>query len=391
MNKAIPADHAPWKVAVIQRTCPHYRIPLFRKINQSKEITLKVLVSDPSTRDLNETRLGFDLIHIPALTVDFDYSTKRYSVPFSPGLVKHLWQERYDIVIAEGVTNIVNHLLIYPTVRLRGSRYLWWGAGRRRFATKTVLRRVADPFVRYFIGHADACIAYGSVARDYMVSAGARPEKVFVAQNTIDTASILSQDMSEKAAQVRQQLELGGNKVVLYVGAIEERKKVENLILAYQEVISQMEQPPTLVIVGDGPHLARLQRWHKELPSSDVRFLGEIIEDVGAYFAMCDVFVLPSEGGLALNQAMAYGKPVIATSADGTEVDLIKDGENGYLVAEDDIPALAEAILQILKRPAKQLEMGKRSTRLMCEKFTLENMVSGFVSALSYVEQDGHS
>lgn len=374
--------HAPIKVLIIQRSCPHYRIPLFSLIGQNENITLTVVVNDPRVRDWNKADLGFELVYIPALAAKFGYGTKGYSIPFSPRLVQHLWRERYDVVVAEGVTNIVNNLLIYPTARLCGSRYIWWDAGRRRFAKKNFLRRIADPFVNYIVRHADACLAYGSVARDYMISVGAKPEKVFIAQNTIDTAPIFAQiqDMQAKAEKIRQQLELNEKKVILYVGVIEKRKKVENLILAYREILKRIEQPIALLIVGGGPHLPRLRQWYaEEISLQDVHFLGEIIEGVGAYFALCDVFVLPSEGGLALNQAMAYGKPVIASSADGTEVDLIQQGENGYIAAEDDISALANAMYQVLRTPAIQHEMGKLSSQLMQEKFTLDGMVNSFV------------
>lgn len=87
---------------------------------------------------------------------------------------------------------------------------------------------------------------------------------------------------------------------------------------------------------------------------------------------------------LALNQAMAYGKPVIATSADGTEIDLIQSGKNGYIIAEDNIPALANAITQIIQNPKEQQEIGEHSVRLMKEKFTLDNMGASFRLALKY-------
>lgn len=372
-------------VAIVQRFLMHYRIPLFQRINQIEGVNLTVIVNDPKVLNWNKTDLGFELVYLPALTAKFGYGAKNYRIPVSLPLIKHLWQAQYDVVISEGVTNIANNLIIYPLSRLRGSKYIWWGAGRRRFAKKNIFRKMADPFTYYLIKHADANIAYGSVARDYMISVGAAPEKIFVAQNTIDTEPIFASlnDIAPRIEAVRQKLGLKGKKIILYVGVIEQRKKIENLILAYQEVLKQTDQPIALVLVGDGPYLETLKQWYKEeIPLPDVHFAGKIVEGVGAYFAMCNVFALPSEGGLALNQAMAYGKPVIATSADSTEVDLIQQGKNGYIVAEDDISALSDAILQILQNPAKQREMGDLSAKLMKEKFTLDNMVKGFQFAL---------
>ena len=381
LNKSMNRTTTLLKVAIIQRYCPHYRIPLFRRISQLRGIDLTVIVNDPKAANWDKQSLGFNFVHASARILKFEYGLKSYRITFSPALVKHLWQNKYDIVITEGITNIVNNVLIYPVIRLQGSKYVWWGAGRRRFARKNFLRRLADPFTHYLIRNADANIAYGTVARDYMISVGASPKKVFIAQNTIDTDPIFGSldETTTQASKLRRQLGLDKTKVILYVGVIERRKKIENLLLAYKEVLERSLQPVSLVIVGDGPHLPALKQWREDnLPSVNVHFAGKIIEEVGAYFAMCDVFVLPSEGGLALNQAMAYGKPVIATSADGTEIDLIQQGKNGYIVEEDDIESLAGAVLDILGNSIRQTEMGMSSIQLMKEEYTLDNMVKKF-------------
>jgi glycosyltransferase involved in cell wall biosynthesis len=372
------------KVAIIQRGCPHYRIPLFKKISENDNIFLTVIVNDPQMQERSEADLGFKLVYIPALPLQFGYGNKTYQIPICPRIISHLRKAKYDIVVTEGVTNIINNMLIYPTVRWMNGRYIWWGAGRRRFAPKNLLRRLADPFVHYIIRHADACIAYGTVARDYMISVGASPEKVSIAQNTMDTNVIIyqHQDYSAQIKTIRQQLNLKTEQVILYVGVIEKRKKVENLILAYDHLCKQQEELATLLIVGGGSHLRTLQNWTKrKFPDYNIHFLGKVIDGVDPYFAMCDVFVLPSEGGLALNQAMAFGKPVIATSADGTEIDLIQSGKNGYIVLEDDVSALANTILNVLQSPQKQ-RFGNKSKDLMQHTFTLENMVRGFITAV---------
>lgn len=372
------------KVAIIQRRCPHYRIPLFKRINESTNISLTVVVNDPEAQNLNEADLGFKLLYIPALPIQFGYKNKTYQIPVCPRIITHLRKANYDIVVTEGVTNIINNILIYPTVRWMNGRYIWWGAGRRRFAKKNIFRRLADPFVHYIIKHADACIAYGTVARDYMISVGALPEKVSIAQNTMDTSQIINQqtDYSTQIKAIRQQLGLNTEQVILYVGVIEKRKKVENLILAYDYLCKQQGNLATLLIVGGGPHLKTLQNWtQNKFPGRNIYFLGKVIDGVEPYFAMCDIFVLPSEGGLALNQAMAFSKPVIATSADGTEIDLIHSGRNGYIVIEDDINALAKTMLKILQDPQKQ-RYGDKSKELIQYNFTIENMVRGFILAL---------
>jgi glycosyltransferase involved in cell wall biosynthesis len=62
---------------------------------------------------------------------------------------------------------------------------------------------------------------------------------------------------------------------------------------------------------------------------------------------MCDVFVLPGLGGLAINDAMMCGKPVICGEADGTEKDLIIDGTTGYLLHSQDDSIVNEIIQKL--------------------------------------------
>jgi glycosyltransferase involved in cell wall biosynthesis len=114
----------------------------------------------------------------------------------------------------------------------------------------------------------------------------------------------------------------------------------------------------------------------------DVYFVGKVVEGVEAYFAAGDIFVMPGTGGLALNQAMALGLPVIATVADGTQHDLIVQGENGYIVPVDDVKALADSIEDVLASPARRNNMGQRSLEIIKERATLQNMVGQYSKAI---------
>lgn len=371
------------KIAVVQRLCPHYRQPLFRSLSKEPNIELTLLTADPSRHEGIQSA-DFPWINFHGLPLDFGWKEKTYKIPLSFSLLRHVYQEAYDLVIAEGVTNIVTDIFLFPICKSRGIRFIWWDAGRRKNARKNIFRRVADPAINFLVNKADACIAYGSFAKEYMVGVGASPEKVFVANNTIDTQEIIDslEETYAEVPELKKKLGLTGQ-IVLYVGVVERRKKLENLITAFQQL--QMVDPITLVIVGDGPHLSEVRAWTTSSGlNTNVRFLGRIIDGIGKYFAIADVFVLPSEGGLALNQAMAYGKPVIATSADGTEIDLITNGWNGFIAEEDNIPELAEKIALILRDQDMRLNMGLNSSSRITDKYTLTHMVTSFRNAIEY-------
>jgi glycosyltransferase involved in cell wall biosynthesis len=79
---------------------------------------------------------------------------------------------------------------------------------------------------------------------------------------------------------------------------------------------------------------------------------------------------------------MALGLPVIATVADGTQLDLIRPDENGYIIPVDDVKGLADAIERALKSPEHLKRLGENSLRIIEQKATLTNMVKQFSYAI---------
>jgi phosphatidyl-myo-inositol alpha-mannosyltransferase len=149
---------------------------------------------------------------------------------------------------------------------------------------------------------------------------------------------------------------------VLCVGRLEARKGVDHLIRAMAHV--QRALPATrLVIVGHGPQrrqLADLARWL----SVDAAFAGWVSDaDLPGYTQAADVICAPAVGGesfgVVLLEAMACGKPIVASRIEAYET-LVKAGECGLLVPPGDAGALAEAILTLLADRALRDILGAR-------------------------------
>jgi glycosyltransferase involved in cell wall biosynthesis len=103
--------------------------------------------------------------------------------------------------------------------------------------------------------------------------------------------------------------------------------------------------------------------------------------ELEACFRQADVFVLPGTGGLAVQQAMAYGLPVIVAEADGTQGELVRP-ENGWLLTADDQAALVHALEEALADIPRLRRMGSASYRIVMEEVNLESMVAVFVRAM---------
>lgn len=147
---------------------------------------------------------------------------------------------------------------------------------------------------------------------------------------------------------------------LLFVGRLVERKGVIHLLRA----VARLNDPRVrLTVVGDGPLSLSLRDAARDLGLDDGRaeFTGPVSpEELRHQFERCDVFVLPAvedskgdvEGlGVVLIEAIAHGRPVIA-SASGGIPDIVRDGSTGLLVPPGDEEALARAIARLRDDPA---------------------------------------
>ena len=100
------------------------------------------------------------------------------------------------------------------------------------------------------------------------------------------------------------------------------------------------------------------------------------------YFLEADLFVLPGTGGLAVQEAMSYGLPVIVAQGDGTQDDLVRN-ENGWQVPPDHFESLLSTMKDALSDVARLRRMGAESYRIVKEEINIEKMVETFVTVLN--------
>ncbi len=173
-------------------------------------------------------------------------------------------------------------------------------------------------------------------------------------------------------------------KRILFVGRLVERKGVEYLIRAIPLVAEELEVK--LDIVGDGELAPELRELSVRLGVKNrVNFAGRVNEELlERYYQNCNLFVLPAivdrkgdtEGlGMVLVEALSYGKPVIASAVGGI-VDIVEDQKTGLLVPEKDEKALAQAIVAILKNPARAEELASAGFQHIEKYFDWDKIVN---------------
>jgi len=159
-----------------------------------------------------------------------------------------------------------------------------------------------------------------------------------------------------------------GRPTILFLGRLDKRKGFEYLLYAFPLVLARF--PSARLVVAGGytdeekePYVQYVQE-HR-IPN--VEFVGYVPSDQKPrYYASCTVFCAPSTGfesfGIVLLEAMAAGKPIVASNIVGYRT-VMQDGQQGLMVAPEDEHALARALIQLLSNPQLRAQMGEEGHR----------------------------
>jgi len=179
---------------------------------------------------------------------------------------------------------------------------------------------------------------------------------------------------------------MDGKRNVLFVGRMEKRKGLKYLLRAFIAVKSEMPNA-RLIIDGDGQLRYGFERRMQEAGVPDVIFAGYVPDaELGRYYASADVFCAPNTAnesqGYVLLEAMAAGKPVVASNIEGF-AGVITHGVEGQLVLPKDADALALALVHMLADTEGSAAMG-RHARARAEEFGWDRIAQ---RVLSYYER----
>jgi glycosyltransferase involved in cell wall biosynthesis len=182
------------------------------------------------------------------------------------------------------------------------------------------------------------------------------------------------------------------DKTILFVGRLAEKKGLQYLIRAFPQVLSR-HPDARLLVVGDGPLRAEMEALARHLDlAGHVRFVGgQSPEELRRSYLSSRLFVVPSvvarsgdtEGlPVALLEAMAAGRPVVATSVGGIP-EIVIPSRTGLLVEPGSPTALAAAVNELLDSPAKADRMGKVARRWVRRRFDWRRVAAGYASLLT--------
>ncbi len=230
---------------------------------------------------------------------------------------------------------------------------------------------------RWLAAHTTALIAVGPQVRDDLVALGVAPAERF-------TVIRLGIELGERVrpgengrVEMRRYLGVPPERFVVgWVGRMTAVKRTDDVLDAFRRLRARGVDA-CLCLVGDGPDRERLERQASELGViRDTLFLG-YQEDVAPYYAAFDALVLPSanEGTpVSVIEALAAETPVVATRVGGVP-DVVREGEDGFLVDAGDTEELAERLTRLAHDPELRRRFGESGRGRVLKRYAVERLL----------------
>jgi glycosyltransferase involved in cell wall biosynthesis len=378
-----------------------YQAPLLRRIALEKSLDLTVLfLSDFSTRAYRDSGFTHDI----AWDVDLLHGYKSkvlhawgerdklgFLKPLTVGVERELQDGRYDVVWLHGYAHHA-HLRALAAAKRRGLKVLLRGESHssssvRRSPMGAVLKKTLMTSLFRYI---DGFLAIGTANRDYYLSHGVSPERIFMMPYAVDNQRFQAAATDDARNEVARSLGLTSDRpVILFASKLQPRKRPGDLWEAYAALSPNgIDEPaPWLIFVGEGSERAALEAEVARRHWTSVRFAGfQNQTKLPAYYAISDVLVLPSERepwGLVVNEAMNAGKAIVVSDQVGAAPDLVADGVNGYVVPVGDVGTLSSRLRQITSDRALARSMGVKSLERISQ-WDFEADVTGLSQALTW-------
>jgi glycosyltransferase involved in cell wall biosynthesis len=295
-------------------------------------------------------------------------SAKGYSPSFtylSPKVIVYLFQYKPDLVFSVGFT-------IWTILAILFKGLCGWrvaivydgsspGVDHRNSRLRMFLRKAIARFTDVFITNNQA-------GKTYLVEAlGAKEKRVVARPYLVPHPKAYERtgksiDWKDDALQ---------RPVFIFVGGLIPRKGIRELLEACAILKRQNRGDFTLAVLGRGTQRSELEAFVKTHQLEEqVKWLGEVeYAEVGTYLQKADVFVFPTledVWGLVAVEAMMFGKPILCSKWAGA-VELVADGENGYIFDPHQPEQLAQKMSKLIDSPELIKTLGEKSREIMTE------------------------
>jgi glycosyltransferase involved in cell wall biosynthesis len=371
------------KILLITNIPTPYRLPLFNELNgqlENKGLKLKVIfgaLGYPRRKwelDMSECQFDYKVL----FSKKIGYSDPEKTSFTYSGLYRVISEENPSVIITNAFSIATAKLWLRSFLKGNIRYIIWSGAIKQKYNIDSFLRKLQR---KMLIKRAAGFVAYGSKAKEYLISLGADPEKIEIGINTVDT-----EFYRQETGKMRNLENRNNKKHILYIGHLSQRKNVSK-VLEGINLLSKSRSDFLLDIVGDGEESKRLEKYVDENQLIDyVMFHGfKQKSDIPQFMAQSDCFLFQTDfdiWGLVLVEAMAAGLPCIASIHAGATHDLIRDEITGFAMDFSETEKVAEKINWILDNHEQAKEIGQNASRFIEENVSIEKSAEGFVKAV---------
>ncbi len=383
------------KLAIITTHPIQYYAPLFRVLSQRGNLKIKVFytwgeqaktkVYDPGFGTQREWDIplldGYEYEFVK--NVSSNPGSSHFNGIINPDLVQRIINYSATSILVFGWA-FKSHLKVLRyfkgkiPVYFRGDSTLL--DEPEGFSFKKILRRI---FLTWVYRHIDTAFYVGTNNKAYYKAHGVNDDRLIYAPHAIDNDRFYDSNESytKQAKEWKQSLNIPSHKLtILFAGKLESKKNPLFMVEA-AKVLKQIH----FIIIGNGILENQVKKDIEPIPNITwLPFQNQSMMPV--VYRLANVFALPSQGpgetwGLAINEAMACGRVVVASNKCGGAIDLIREGENGYI-----IEATSKSFIKVLTSISDFPEIvntgGKISLQLI-QSFNYSNIAEKIESKIS--------
>lgn len=353
-----------------------YRVDFFNELGKSCDLTVLYERSDANNRNkewLMSKALNFKEVFLRGYKVGNDSA-------LCPQIVNYFDKKLYDVFVIGGYctpSGIISIIYLkfknIPFILDFDGGFIKEGKTLRHYLKK------------HLISSANWWTSTGSKTTEYLCYYGATPEKIFIYPfSSLKKEDIIKKSIdSEEKSAFRSELKIQENKILMSVGRFAFVKGYDILLKACSKL-----DPDTGIYIIGGKVTEEYAEMQKKLKLKNVHFVEfKTKKELAKYYKAADLFVLPTREdiwGLVVNEAMAYGLPVITTTRCIAGLELIKNGENGYIVPVGDSEELAEKCNEILADNVLRRKMAENSLEKI-QEYTIENMADRYLQIFKMI------
>ncbi len=368
------------RVLIVQTYCPQYRKPFFEGLRNRLAlhgVHLDLAHGDPIGGAADKS----DAVQLPWAK---RISNRRIGIGRRHLVYQPIARlaRTYDLVIVEQA----NKLLVNPLIMIMGklglTRMAFWGHGKDFQGYDSPAARA---FKRWQIPHVHWWFAYNAKSAEVVRSAGFPDERITRVMNTIDNEDLaqeLNKVTAEEIEQQKSRLGLKGINTCIYVGGMNEKKRVPFLLEACER-IRQAVPDFEIVFLGSGPDRPLIDAFAARYDWA-VSCGATFGHEKAVLLKFSKLLLIPGAVGLVIIDAFLARVPIVTTddSSHGPEIDYLIDGVNGEMVSPpDDANKYAAAVAEILNDDAR-LDCLRQCCGATAPDLTLDKMIQRYADGV---------